>query len=299
MKGLVQHVSSSAFAGRLLAPASKLRRLVLIAVASLILSTGGLAVQTQTASASVPASVQLEIYNFAVNQPVGATCDHYSTAWCNYSGGWCAAFATYIWSHADSRIDTTGLGASVSYFTNYLGGSTREDYTPHDGDAVVFRDSQHNTGLHVGIITSVSGGYIYTEEGNMSGAVHQLRYGVGIGSQGYVRLANGSYSSSPATSEYGYPLLTWHYMAPALWAPTAFTVHAYTGGGQWFSWNSSYNPDTFWLLRNGVAVPYSSGMAGSSRTWGYDYPPSGSNTYQLCAVTGGIARCAPSVLVKV
>ncbi|MEU7994073.1 CHAP domain-containing protein [Micromonospora sp. NPDC049060] len=167
------------------------------------LFAGGLAVAPDAAASTVRDSIvtiaQRELNDDSRNHEYRGSdnCTYYSgqmTGWpvCNslgWRGGtqsgdgtyaWCANFAKYIWKQA-GVTDLGGLNTWARSFREYgLDNKTYHSrgsgYTPQPGDAIVFDWEQNGVIDHVGIVTSASGGRVYTVEGNSSDRVSARNY---------------------------------------------------------------------------------------------------------------------------
>jgi hypothetical protein len=84
---------------------------------------------------------------------------------------WCADFAKWVW--ANSGYNVTGLTPGAISFAAY-GRTFRtahdRGYQPQVGDAIVYDiNAAGSSAGHVGLVTSVSNGFIHTENGNFGG----------------------------------------------------------------------------------------------------------------------------------
>lgn len=105
-----------------------------------------------------------------------------------YSYHWCATFVWWCTKQAGIYPNiisqkTAGVGVYQDYFSQkgqykvppQHGGN----YTPKMGDLIIFDwDGYAGGGDHIGIVKSVSGGMVYTIEGNSSDAVHERSYSI-------------------------------------------------------------------------------------------------------------------------
>ncbi len=115
---------------------------------------------------------------------------------------WCAAFIVWCARQAgidNSIIRNTGWATADDLGVTYRGRpadrSSGIDYTPQRGDIIIFDWSSNgytykspasNYGDHVGIVEKVENGYVYTIEGNSSGAVRRRSYPLSSGNiKGY------------------------------------------------------------------------------------------------------------------
>ena len=110
-------------------------------------------------------------YNFALGKIDGS-----------YGYAWCAAFASWCLQQSGERESAGGLFASCTLWVDKLRElgqySTRgSGYTPRSGDLIFFRSSGVTRASdHVGLVRYVSGGRVYTVEGNSSGKVSLREY---------------------------------------------------------------------------------------------------------------------------
>lgn len=113
-------------------------------------------------------------YNFALGKVGGS-----------YGYAWCAAFASWCLQQAGQADSAGGLFASCTLWVERLQALGRyqkrtSGYTPRAGDLIFFRSS--GTGRasdHVGLVRYVTGGRVYTVEGNSSGRVSLRNYALG------------------------------------------------------------------------------------------------------------------------
>jgi hypothetical protein len=173
---------------------------------------------------------------------------------------WCAAFAKYVWKQGGVTSylsDITGMAASFkSYGQNHGTWHARGSYTPQPGDALVF-DWEHDGVIdHVGIVTSVSGGTVYTIEGNSGDKVSAHSYsttdtdivgyttavGVTSGSQAG---QYGDYSGDNIPDVVGYQTST----SNLIMYSTAGAGHTVTGattiGSNWSNYDDIVRPGDF------------------------------------------------------
>lgn len=96
--------------------------------------------------------------------------------WCAYFISWCARQAGVSSSVIPNIYECSRL---ESYYRN-LGAWHSYSYTPKVGDLVFYSASSGGTSIHVGIVTKVENGTVYTKEGNNTGgkiAVHERPVG--------------------------------------------------------------------------------------------------------------------------
>lgn len=174
-------------------------------------------------SAIVSTAISQDQYHAAVReQPPDTDCNIYSTYWragsqapCGgdglYAEGWCADFASWVWSQAGVNF-TRGYasgdidGWSYSFVQwgvdhgTFKPGATND---PVPGDVAVWGNTSTGYGQHAGIVVGVSGGQIDIVSGN-SGPGDALGNNISVWRWGYF---------NPATSNVnGYPLVG--YVAP-------------------------------------------------------------------------------------
>ena len=124
----------------------------------------------------------------------------------NASDSWCDCFVStcFIVANATDLIGGTECGVEEHVKKFIAAGIWIEDgtITPLPGDIIVFnwdQGYQPNNGYsdHIGIVESVSGGYITTIEGNANDMVMRRRYAIGHGNiRGFARPKYGSDSST-------------------------------------------------------------------------------------------------------
>ena len=99
---------------------------------------------------------------------LGSIGGSYSYAWCHAFVSWCANQA----SAGDKVPRTASCASGVSWFKSKNEWKSRSSgYTPKAGDIIYFDYGSNGTYDHVGIVTSSSGGRVYTIEGNARNAV--------------------------------------------------------------------------------------------------------------------------------
>lgn len=90
-------------------------------------------------------------------------------AWCDIFVDWC--FIHTFGLETAMRMlnqDYRGLGAGCTYSARYFKNAGRFFSTPQAGDQIFFTRDGGATSYHTGIVTKVSGGRVYTVEGNTS-----------------------------------------------------------------------------------------------------------------------------------
>lgn len=100
----------------------------------------------------------------------------------SYGYAWCAAFVSWCLRQSGEEESAGGMFASCTLWVDKLRElgqySTRTSgYTPKSGDLIFFRSSGVTRASdHVGLVRHVSGGKVYTVEGNSSGQVSLREY---------------------------------------------------------------------------------------------------------------------------
>ena len=93
---------------------------------------------------------------------------------------WCASFTSWVahQAHMDSVVPkTASCAVGVSWYKNHNRWGARGQYTPKSGDLIYFDwTGTGATSHHVGIVDKVSGGKVYTVEGNNGDAVRRSSY---------------------------------------------------------------------------------------------------------------------------
>lgn len=99
---------------------------------------------------------------------LGSIGGSYSYAWCHAFVSWCANQA----GAGDKVPRTASCASGVSWFKSKNEWKSRSSgYTPKAGDIIYFDYGSNGTYDHVGIVTSSSGGRVYTIEGNAKNTV--------------------------------------------------------------------------------------------------------------------------------
>ena len=103
----------------------------------------------------------------------------YNYAWCQTFVAWCANQAE-ISTNLVPRVSGTISG--MDFFKNkgtwYNGPYYGTSYIPKKGDIIYFKSGSSSSGYHVGIVSDVSDGTVYTIEGNSSDKVSTRSYSV-------------------------------------------------------------------------------------------------------------------------
>ena len=120
--------------------------------------------------------------------------------WCDVFVDWCyvSTFGRDIAQKLLCQPDRS-CGAGTAYSLGYYKAKGRFFTTPQPGDQIFFGDAKST--WHTGIVTAVSGGYVYTEEGNAGNpsAVRSCKYPLSYSTiKGYGRP---DWSLVPADSE--------------------------------------------------------------------------------------------------
>ncbi len=181
-----------------------LRRLTTAVAAVAIALTGAAVSQTPAyagpTTSSIVSIAQRELNDGSRNYEIGTNCSYYGGQMFGWPGcggksgwgggssayAWCAAFAKYVWREGGVTSymgEITGMAQSFkTYGQNHGTWHARGSYVPQPGDAVVFDWDRNPSDAypidHVGIVTSVSGGTLYTIEGNVGSpqGVHSRSY---------------------------------------------------------------------------------------------------------------------------
>lgn len=102
--------------------------------------------------------------------------------WCHMFISWCAAQS----GNAGTIPRTASCYNGKDWFAERGRFHLRAAYTPRAGDVVYFSTRQYpNGGGHVGIVEKVENGYVYTIEGNTSGASGVVANGGGVARKSY------------------------------------------------------------------------------------------------------------------
>jgi hypothetical protein len=102
--------------------------------------------------------------------------------WCHMFISWCAAQS----GNAGIIPRTASCYNGKDWFAERGRFHLRAAYTPRAGDVVYFSTRQYpNGGGHVGIVEKVENGYVYTIEGNTSGASGVVANGGGVARKSY------------------------------------------------------------------------------------------------------------------
>lgn len=101
---------------------------------------------------------------------------------------WCAAFVSWCANQAGIPSSIVYYHAYCPYGVNWFKNQGRfqyaasrgGSYVPKAGDIVYFAPAGSSTSSHIGIVRYVSGGYVYTVEGNTSGQNGEVNEGGGV-----------------------------------------------------------------------------------------------------------------------
>lgn len=110
-----------------------------------------------------------------------------SAYWCHMFVSWCANQAGISTSVIPK---TASCGTGVAWFKNKGRWHARSGYTPIVGDIVYFTENGGTSPAHVGIVCDVSGGKVYTIEGNTSGGSTVVSNGGGVAKKSYALTYN-------------------------------------------------------------------------------------------------------------
>lgn len=104
---------------------------------------------------------------------------------------WCAMFICWIFNEAYGETAAKKLlagkfsAACEEIRQNFIGKKQYHTANPQIGDIVFFKGTRHAGANHIGIITDVSQGRIYTIEGNTSGGSYVIDNGGGVAKKSY------------------------------------------------------------------------------------------------------------------
>jgi hypothetical protein len=106
-------------------------------------------------------------------------------SWCDVFVDWCFVKAFGV----DNALDLLGqpvksCGAGCSWSARYFKNINRFYKSPKVGDQIFFKDSSGDP-CHTGIVYKVSGGYVYTIEGNTSSASGVVANGGAVAKKSY------------------------------------------------------------------------------------------------------------------
>lgn len=225
--------------------------------------------------------------------------------WCAMFVSWCANQAgipsSIMYYHASCSIGISEWKSrGVWKASAYWGGS----YTPQAGDIIYFASTAgSSTPAHVGIVTSCSGGYVYTVEGNTSttgfsasgGTCNSKSYSLSNGrilgyasphyedNSGYpisfesnggsavesVRVKEGATLTRPADPwRYGFDFAGW-YCDPELNDPYDFSTPVYYDFTLYAKWSEAYWGANTNLMPNEGQLQFNSYNDADERVWAY------------------------------
>lgn len=164
-------------------------------VASVIISAALILGTFSAIPGKITASAASNVANAVVNAALGQVgyregknnYTKYGT-WFGYQVAWCCTFVTWSVNQAGIATGTKLLGSiaprtascaeSQSYYKSRGRYYTRSSgYSPSPGDFIYFNwQSPSGRPQHIGIVVSVSGGKVYTVEGNSSDSVRKKSY---------------------------------------------------------------------------------------------------------------------------
>lgn len=104
---------------------------------------------------------------------------------------WCAMFICWIFNEAYGETAAKKLlagkfsAACEEIRQNFIGKKQYHTSNPQIGDIIFFKGTRHAGANHIGIITDVSQGRIYTIEGNTSGGSYVIDNGGGVAKKSY------------------------------------------------------------------------------------------------------------------
>lgn len=122
-------------------------------------------------------------------------------AWCAMFISWCARQAGIPESmiNNSSMATCSGNPSLTGSYAFHIEKKAKSSYTPQAGDIIFFSSEGTSSGQHVGIVESVSGGYVHTIEGNASDQVIRRTYALSSSKIVYYGVMNGA-GSGPAPS---------------------------------------------------------------------------------------------------
>lgn len=109
-------------------------------------------------------------------------------AWCDMFVDWCFVQAyglTNALAMTFQPLGKNNSGAGCQYSFNYYKAKGRIFKDPQPGDQIFFWDSAKSRKSHTGLVEKVSGGKVYTIEGNTSGASGVVANGGGVKAKSY------------------------------------------------------------------------------------------------------------------
>lgn len=107
-------------------------------------------------------------------------------AWIGCNGDyWCASFVSWIFYKAFGQTNGKKILTTYSPACEDIRGTIPKVSTPQRGDIIFFKGTRHAGANHIGLITKVTSGYIYTIEGNTSGGSSVVDNGGGVAKKCY------------------------------------------------------------------------------------------------------------------
>lgn len=189
-------------------------------------------------------------------------------AWCAMFISWCARQAGIPESmiNNSSMATCSGNPSLSGSYAFHIEKKTKDTYTPQAGDMIFFSSSGTASGQHVGIVESVSGGYVHTIEGNASNQVLRRSYALTSSQIVYYGVMNGAGGGTAPSYETTWDIGTYTVTASALnirQYPTAssaktgsypngsiVTIYEYLTDGSWG------RTDDGWISMNYVSRRY-------------------------------------------
>lgn len=139
-------------------------------------------------------------------------------AWCAMFISWCARQAGIPESmiNNSSMATCSGDPSLSGSYAFHIAKKMKSSYTPQAGDIIFFGSSSTASGQHVGIVESVSGGYVHTIEGNASNQVIRHTYALNASNIVYYGVMNDSGSNPPPVNETTWDIGSYTVTASAL-----------------------------------------------------------------------------------
>lgn len=102
---------------------------------------------------------------------------------------WCAAFTSWCFYHAFGADEGKKVGfiysQSCETIRSKFKAMSSYHSSPKAGDLVFFSGTRHSGANHIGIVTKVEGGKVFTVEGNTSGGSSVVDNGGGVAAKSY------------------------------------------------------------------------------------------------------------------
>lgn len=196
---------------------------------------------------------------------LGSIGGSYSYAWCHAFVSWCADQA----GAGDKVPRTASCASGVSWFKSKNEWKSRSSgYTPKAGDIIYFDYGSNGTYDHVGIVTSSSGGRVYTIEGNARNAVKVnggYSNGYSLSNTDILGYGTPSYSNNPTNAPTDV-----HLDRSQVWYDIQDDIVLYPRANDADYFWISVHKDGQELISQGLAV--NSELRFSASQWGYgDY----------------------------